>query len=168
MSEVISLADSTSVRNPLDVIERVIEFNEWEYERQNDTKMTVQVTGYWCDYHLSFTWDEVMEELYFSCTFDTRVPDNKKLQIYELLAKANNHLWLGHFSVWGDESLPMFNHTLQFRGTHGPTIQQIVDLTNAAIHAFEWFYPAFQYIIWNNTTVDKALTYSMIETVGEA
>ena len=46
----------TSLSNPLDVVEQIVEYNDWTFDRRNDQEMAVQVPGTWCDYSLFFAW----------------------------------------------------------------------------------------------------------------
>ena len=49
--------------NPLDIIEKIVEINEWLFDRRNDLEMAVQVPGTWCAYSLYFAWNEDMEAM---------------------------------------------------------------------------------------------------------
>ncbi len=97
-----------------------------------------------------------------------RVPTERRINIYELLAMINERTWLGHFSIWVEEGLPMFRHSMPLRGAVGPSIQQVEDIVDTAIDECERFYPAFQYVIWGGKAPADALQAAMIDTVGEA
>jgi len=154
--------------NPLDIVERIVEYNDWLFDRRSDQEMAVQVPGSWCDYSLYFAWNDEMEAMHFTCAFDMRVSDDQRQNVYEFLTLVNERLWLGHFGVWADEGLPMYRHTLPMRGLRGPTMEQMEDLVETAIVECERFYPAFQYVIWGGKTADDAISAAMIDTVGEA
>ncbi len=154
--------------HPLDVVERIVDGNDWTFERRNDREMAVQVPGRWCDYNLHFAWNDTVGAMHFTCAFDMRVPAGKRAQVNELLSLANEKLWLGHFNVWEEGGLPMFRHALPLRGTRGPTPQQMEDLMDIAITECDRFYPAFQYVIWGGGTAADAVAAAMIETLGEA
>ena len=160
--------NNTPRENPLDIIEKVVEFNEWVFDRRNDSEMAVQVPGSWCDYSLHFSWNDEIEAIHFTCAFDMRVADERKSQVNELLALINDRLWLGHFSMWGNEGLPMFRYAMPLRGATGLVAEQMEDLVETAIIECERFYPAFQYVIWAGKSANDAFTASIIETVGEA
>jgi hypothetical protein len=154
--------------HPLDVVERIVDGNEWSFERRNDQEMTVQAPGRWCDYSLYFAWNDEVGAMHFTCAFDMGVPDSKRAQVNELLSLANGKLWLGHFSVWDEGGLPMFCHAMPLRGTRGPTIEQMEDLMDIAISECDRFYPAFQHVIWGGGTAADAVAAAIIETMGEA
>ena len=60
--------------NPLDIVENIIERNDWAYERRSDEEIAFQIPGSWCDYSLFFAWNGDVGAMHFSCAFDMRVP----------------------------------------------------------------------------------------------
>ena len=154
--------------NPLDIVEQLVERNDWAFSRCNDEEIAFQVPGTWCDYSLYFAWNDEIDAMLFTCAFDMRVADDQKQRLYKLLALVNERMWLGHFGLWSQDGLPMFRYALPFRGTRGPTIGQMENLVETAIIECERFYPAFQYVIWGGKEAEEAITAAMIDTVGEA
>jgi hypothetical protein len=108
-----------------------------------------------------------MPALHFSCAFDVRVPAQKRADIYELLAKVNEQMFLGHFDLISDEGAIVYRHGLPLAGMH-PTQAMFEDLLDIAVDACERFFPAFQFVLWAGKTADEALAAAMLETVGEA
>jgi len=161
-------ASETSNQHPLDIIEQLVEYNEWAFDRRNDEELAVQAPGRWCDYSLHFAWNDAVDAMHFTCAFDMRIPDEKRAAIHELLASVNERLWLGHFSIWADEGLPMYRHALPLRGAPKPSLEQVEDLIETALIECERFYPAFQYVVWGGKSATEALDAALIETVGEA
>ena len=93
--------------HPIDIVEQLAEFNEWNFDRRSDEEVAVQVPGSWCDYSLHFAGIAIWSHTHFTCAFDIRVSAIKKARV-ELLALINEKLWLGHFIVWSDEGLLVF------------------------------------------------------------
>ncbi|HBT41861.1 MAG: YbjN domain-containing protein [Alphaproteobacteria bacterium] len=164
----LEFAVDTHKHNPLDLIEQIVEGNDWTFDRRSDQELAVQVPGTWCDYSLYFAWNDEIEAMHFTCAFDMRVPQERRTPVYELLARVNEKLWLGHFGMWDDEGLPMFRHVLPMRAANGPTMSQMEDIVETALYECERFYPAFQYVIWGGRTADDAVAAAMVDTVGEA
>lgn len=160
--------EDTTLSNPLDVVEQIVEYNDWTFDRRNDQEMAVQVPGSWCDYSLYFAWNDEIGAMHFTCAFDMRVPSERRHPVFELLAEVNERLWMGHFGMWADEGLPMYRHALPMRGLAHPTLQQMEDLVETALLECERFYPSFQYVIWGGKTAKDAIEAAMIETAGEA
>ena len=103
-----------------------------------------------------------------SCAFDVRVPERKLGRVYELLALINDRMWLGHFCLWADESLPMYRHAMPLRGAGGLAREQVEDVLEVAVSECERFYPAFQHLVWGGKGAAEAIAAAMVETVGEA
>ena len=164
----VAVSHESFAANPIDVVERMVDENEWFSERRSDGEMSVQAPGQWCDYSLYFAWNQTASAMHFTCAFDMRVPENRRERIHELLALINEKLWLGHFGIWNDEGLPMFSHSLPFRGTKGPNIAQMEDVVETALLECERFYPAFQYTIWGGKSAVDSIAAAMVDTVGEA
>jgi len=164
----LSLSGEPAEPHPLDIIEQLVEYNDWAFDRRNDEELAVQAPGRWCDYSLHFAWNDAVDAMHFTCAFDMRVPFEKRTPITELLALVNERLWLGHFCIWTEEGLPMFRHALPMRGTARPTLEQVEDLVDTALTECERFYPAFQYVVWGGKTAGDAIGAALIDTVGEA
>ena len=158
--------DSPSV-HPLDVVERSVEARDWASERVENDKLVAEVEGKWCHYTLLFEWSRQIDAINMTCTFDARTPQTRRHAVYELLARANDRLWIGHFDVSGEQLLPSFRHSVLLRGnTFSP--EQIDDLVDIALNEIERFYPAFQHVIWGAQKPADALAVAVLETIGEA
>lgn len=154
--------------NPLDLVERFASANDWPFERRDRNEIALEAPGRWCHYSLHFAWRAKPGALHFTCAFTGRVPTQRKTHVHELLALANERLWLGHFGLWSEEGMTLFRHVLPLRGAGGATMGQIEDLVDTALAECERFYPAFQFVIWGGKTAPDALTASLLETEGEA
>ncbi len=154
--------------NPLDLVEEIISANEWPCDRAGDDDLVAQITGRWGDYRLHFSWSEDMSALHFSCALDLKVPKHRRTPVNELLALANERLWLGHFEVSSDEGLPVFRHAVPLRGARGASVEQLEDLVDVALNECERFYPAFQYVVWGGKSAAEAVTAACLDPIGEA
>ena len=163
-----SLRSEDERSNPLDLLEELISAHNWACERHSDSELLADIRGRWCDYHLYCAWQEEASAIFFSCHFDVRVPDMKRLQVYQLLGQVNEKLWLGHFDLLADEGEPVYRHTLPMRGVPWSSVEQLEDLVDAAIVECDRFYPALQLVVWGGKSVDEARAAAMMETVGEA
>lgn len=162
-------AESTlSQDNPLDMLEEIVNANEWRYERCGDEEMVVEFKGQWCEYRMFFAWQADLAALYFSCLYDIRVPKTRKGSFAELLSMMNERLWLGHFDLCSDEMAPMFRHTIPLRGTLGITPEQLEDLLETALVECERFFPAFHFLISGGKKPHEAVEAAMLDTMGEA
>ena len=97
--------------NPLDVLEQILSANEWACERQSDGEMVAEAPGKWGHYAMFFSWAREISAMHFSCAFDIKVPAGRRGALYELLALANERLWIGHFGIETDDGVPRCSAT---------------------------------------------------------
>ena len=158
----------TTHRNPLDLVEKLAVANDWPFHRQSDEELAAEIAGQWCHYKLWFAWAPEMGVMHLSCALDMKVPEKKKHGIYELLALANDKLWIGHFDLWSAEGVVMFRQALLLSGGAEPNTHQVERLLVTAIEACERYFQAFQFVVWAGKDAAEALEGVLFETVGEA
>jgi hypothetical protein len=154
--------------NPLDILEQIIAANEWAFERRSDGEMAAEAPGKWCDYGLHFSWSHEISAMSFTCAFDLKVPADRRDKLYELLALANDRLWIGHFGIEVDDGVPVFRHSVLLRGSPSASAESLEDMVDIAITECERFFPAFQFVLWGGKAPAEALAASMLDCVGEA
>jgi hypothetical protein len=164
----LSFETPVATANPIDLVEEIVQANEWAHDRSSDEEMVVEISGRWCDYHLLFVWQREINALHFSCRFEMKVPKQRRAAVYELLAAVNERLWLGHFDLASDDHSPAFRHGLLLRGASGASVEQIEDLVDVSVSECERFYPAFQLVVWGGKNAEEAIASAMIDPVGEA
>ena len=168
MSSLDLSCEKPAVANPIDLVEQVISANEWVFERRSEAEMAAQVPGKWCDYGLYFCWSNEISVMHFSCAFDLKLPEKQRSALYELLARANEQLWIGHFGMDEENGMPIYRHAVLLRGTPSASAELIEDLVDIALTECERFFPAFQFVLWGGKTPAEALEAAMLECVGEA
>lgn len=154
--------------NPLDVMEQIIAANEWAFDRRSDSEMAAEAPGRWCDYGLYFNWSPEISAMHFTCAFDLKVPEKQRGVLYELLALANERLWIGHFGMDSEDGMPVFRHAVLLRGAPGASAESLEDMIDIAITECERFFPAFQFVLWGGKAPAEALQAAMLECIGEA
>ena len=154
--------------NPLDVLEQIAAANEWAFERRSDGEMAAEAPGKWCDYGLYFSWSQEISAMHFTCAFDLKVPANRRGPLYELLALANDKLWIGHFGIDAEDGSPVYRHAVLLRGAQGASAESLEDMVDIALTECERFFPAFQFVLWGGKPPAEALAAAMLDCVGEA
>jgi hypothetical protein len=154
--------------NPLDVLEALLADNDWAFDRAADDELTVIVQGHWCTHHVSFTWHEQLEAMHLACTFDVKVPREKRAEIAMLLTLINEQLWCGHFDMWSDDGMLIFRHGMLLHGGVDLTREQAHALFELPIDACERYYPAFQFVLWGGKSAADAMVSTMLDTAGQA
>ena len=160
--------DRDRASNPLDILEQIIAANEWAFERRSDGEMAAEAPGKWCDYGLHFSWSHEISAMAFTCAFDMKVPADRREKLYELLALANDRLWIGHFGIEMEDGVPVFRHSVLLRGSPSASAESLEDMVDIAITECERFFPAFQFVLTGGKTPDEALRAAMLECMGEA
>ena len=164
----LSLETKAASANPIDLVEEIVQANEWPHDRASDEEMVIEISGRWCDYRLLFVWQREMSALHYSCGFEMKVPRGRRGPIYELLAAVNERLWLGHFDLADGDDSPSFRQGVLLRGVFGASVEQIEDLVDISISECERFFPAFQLVVWGGKSAKEAIAAAMIDPVGEA
>ena len=154
--------------NPLDVMEQIVGGYDWAFDRRNDTEMAAEAPGKWCDYGLYFSWSREISAMHFTCAFDLKVPSAQRRNLFELLALANERLWIGHFGMDPDDGMPLFRHSVLLRGAPGASVESLEDMIDIALTECERFYPAFQFVLWGGKSPVEALECAMLECAWEA
>ncbi|MEQ8355142.1 MAG: YbjN domain-containing protein [Kiloniellaceae bacterium] len=154
--------------NPLDLLEELGTANDWTLDRHSESELLIEIGGRWCSYNMFSVWQANVSSMFFSCHFDMKVPEIRRIEVCELLAQANERLWLGHFDLMAEERALMYRHTIPLRGLSGASLEQLEDLVEAALMECDRIYPALQLVVWGDSPVREALDAALLETVGEA
>jgi len=168
MTSVSMVEFSPHTGNPIDLVEEIVVANDWAHDRASEEEMIVEITGRWCDYRMYFLWQEELNALHFSCGFDMKVPKRRRGSLYELLALANERLWLGHFDLAAGDAAPAFRYAILLPGGGTASAEQVEDLVDIAMAECERFYPAFQLVVWGGKPPGEAIATALIEPIAEA
>src|SRR5437763_2853962 len=140
MTSVSMVEVHSPVGNPIDLVEEIVVSNDWAHDRASEEELVVEISGRWCDYRMYFLWQEELSALHFSCGFDMKVPKRRRGVLYELLALANERLWLGHFDLAAGDASPSFRYAVLLRGIGMASAEQVEDLVDIALSECERFY----------------------------
>jgi hypothetical protein len=161
-------SENSVLENPLDLIEELITVNQWSVDRYASDEMLAIARGQWSEYRLFFLWRDDLNALYFSAQFDFGVPVENRAAVYELLARINEKLWMGHFELCHDDGALMFRQTCLMRGQWAVTEEQIEDLIEITLAECDRFYPAFLYVLQQAAGAEQALALSLVDVAGVA
>ena len=153
--------------NPLDLIEDIIIANDWDYERDSNNNIHVEVAGEWCDYQLSYGINEEHNLLYISCVLDINIPEKRFKDISSFLFSLNERLLVGHFEILSDQTWPILKQSFPIPANQSLCKNQLEQASLLALSECEKFYPAFQIFAWDNKDVKSTLQHLMLETHGD-
>lgn len=154
--------------HPLDTVEQLAATQDWPFDRSSEDEINLSVSGRWADYHVSFTWREDLEGLHLACTLDMKVPEQRRGEVSRLVARINEHLWLGHFDLWPEEGVLLYRYGLLLAGGAEITDGQCDAMLKLGLETCERYYPSFQYSVWAGKTAEEAMEAALFDTVGEA
>ena len=155
--------------NPIDLVENIFSSKSFEFERRANNEVVVEVQGKWNNMLLFFSWEENMRCLHLSCLMDIKSTIEDRSKIFELLALINEDLWLGHFSYWTEQNMPVFKHSILLNDEDeqilNGKISQVIDI---AIRECERMYPIFKVVLTKGMDPKQALYPMLMETLGQA
>lgn len=160
--------DIDAVENSLDLVERELDAAAWSHERDGFNSVHCIAPTRWGDLGGVFTMRDDPEALFFSVTLDVKPTPTRRNEINELLIRANEKLWLGHFDFWPGDGLILFRHTIPMKGRAEPESNEVSAVIAAATEAVERFTPSMNYVIWAGKSAEEALEVALFETIGEA
>lgn len=160
--------ESESALHPVDIIEHIASIHDWTFERQEADEISISVRGGWTDYHVSFTWMPEIESLHLACAFDLKVPESRKAEVRQLLARINEQLWIGHFDIWNREGAVLYRNSHLLAGGAEMSPAQCEGLLRSATESCDLYYQAFQFTVWAGKSASEALSAVLFETVGQA
>lgn len=154
--------------HPIDIVETLAEFHEWEFDRVADDQIAMAVEGQWRTYSVTLAWSARDETLRLICTFEMEPPQDRLPALYETLNGANDLCWGGCFTYWPAQRMMVWRYALVLTGGQIAGPEQIDQLISSAVSSCERFYPAFQLVGWADRTPADALQVAIAEAYGRA
>ena len=156
-----------SIDHPINRIERLASRNAWIFERRSEAEAAVQIPGQWGSWCLYLVLARELDVLHLSCTFDMKIPDDAKERVLELLVLLNERCWIGHFTIWLDEGIPMFRHTL-LAPELTVTDNTVEDMIDIAVAECERVFPAFRFVLEEGMDARRAVDACLFDVAGAA
>jgi hypothetical protein len=154
--------------HPIDIVESLAEFNDWEFDRLTEDQIAMSVEGQWRTYSLTLAWSGQDETLRLICTFEMEPPETRMGELYDVLNRVNDSVWTGAFTYWAEQRLMVWRYGLVLSGGQMAGPEQIDRLIGSAVMAAERFYPAFQLVAWADKTPAQAMQVAIAEAYGRA
>ena len=154
--------------NPIDVIENIFNTQNYEFDRRNINEVAIEIQGKWNNMLLFFAWEENMRCLHMSCLMDIESKIEDRSKIFELLALVNEELWVGHFSYWTEQNMPVFKHSMIVTDTENEFAEKVSQLIDIAVKECERMYPIFNVVLTKGMNPHQALYPLSFETIGRA
>ena len=154
--------------HPIDIVEHLAEHHEWEFDRIEENQIAMAVQGQWRTYSITLAWSGFDETLRLICSFEMEPPTEKLKDLYETLNVANDRCWTGAFTFWEEQKLMVYRYGLVLSGGQIAAAEQIDTMISSSVLAAEKYYPAFQLVIYDNQSPDRAMQVAIAEAYGHA
>ena len=154
--------------HPIDIVEHLAEHHDWDFDRIGDDQIAMAVEAQWRTYSITLAWSGYDETLRLVCTFEMDPPEEKLMQLYELLNSINDQCWAGSFTYWREQKMMVYRYGLILSGGHVAGPDQIDIMINAAVMSAERYYPAVQLVVWGDQTAKQAMQVAIAEAYGRA
>ncbi len=156
--------------NPLETFQEVAREQGWAIDpRSGSDNLTFTIKGKAASYTVHMEWQDEFAALLFACVMELDVLEKHRGHAAEVLAHINENLWLGHFDLSTEGSMPTFRHTMLLRGIPPVFAAELMaDLTDLASAECDRFYPTLKMLSSGDIRTRDALSAAVFETVGEA
>ncbi|MCB1335562.1 MAG: YbjN domain-containing protein [Roseivivax sp.] len=154
--------------HPIDIVETLAEYNEWDFDRIADDQIAMAVEGQWRTYSVTLAWSAYDQTLRLICTFEMEPPAGSLPALYEGLNAVNDECWAGAFTYWAAQKLMVYRYGLVLAGDQTAGAEQIDTMIMAAVLSCEKYYPAFQLMTWGERPVAEAMQVAIAEAYGRA
>lgn len=152
-----SAAVKQEIYNPIDSIEYILSRDNIACDRRKTTELVAEVHGKWDNMLVFFAYEEHMRCLHLSCLLNIGTASVDRSKMFELLALLNENLWLGHFSYWSEQKMPIFKHSIILQDDEELFVGKIGQIIELAIMECERAYPIFNAVMKQNISPAQAL-----------
>ncbi|MBQ8750394.1 MAG: YbjN domain-containing protein [Alphaproteobacteria bacterium] len=152
-----NLAIKQNMYNPLDTIEHIFYRDNVSFDRRGNNELVAEVFGKWDNMLVFFAYEEHMRCLHISCLLNIETNSVDRSKMFELLALLNENLWLGHFSYWSEQKMPIFKHSMILQDEEELFTNKISKIIELSIMECERVYPIFNAVMRQNIQPSDAL-----------
>lgn len=143
--------------NPIDTIENIFVRDNISFDRRKETELVAEVFGKWDNMLIFFAYEEHLRCLHMSCLLNIETAEVDRSKMFELLALLNENLWLGHFSYWSEQKMPIFKHSIILQDSEELFTSKISKIIELSIMECERVYPIFNAVMRQNISPVQAL-----------
>lgn len=152
-----NLALEQDIYNPIDTIENIFIRDKVSFDRRKENELVAEVLGKWDNMLIFFAFEEHMRCLHISCLLNIETATVDRSKMFELLALLNENLWLGHFSYWSEQKMPIFKHSIILQDNEELFTDKISKIIELSIMECERVHPIFNAVMRQNISPVQAL-----------
>ena len=154
--------------HPIDMVETLAEQCSWDFDRLAEDRIAMAVEARWRTYSLSLALSHREDMLRLISTFEIDPPEDRMPEFMRLINLANDRIWTGNFTWWGEQKMIVFRYGLILAGGATANAEQVEEMVLNAVNLSERFYPAFQLVGWSGETAEEAAKVAIEEAYGTA
>jgi hypothetical protein len=152
-----NVAIKQNLYNPLDTIENIFIRENINFDRRKDNELVAEVLGKWDNMLVFFAYEEHMRCVHISCLLNIESSAVDRSKMFELLAMLNENLWLGHFSYWSEQKMPIFKHSIILQDEEELFSDKISKIIELSIMECERVYPIFNAVMRQDVSPAQAM-----------
>ncbi|MBR2274165.1 MAG: YbjN domain-containing protein [Alphaproteobacteria bacterium] len=150
-------APKQDLYNPIDTIEYLFARDNVACDRRGENELVAEILGKWDNMLIFFAYEEHLRCLHLSCLLNMQSTSFDRSKMFELLALLNENLWLGHFSYWSEQKMPIFKHSLILQDNEELFTGKICKIIELAVMECERVYPIFNAVMQQNIDPNQAM-----------
>jgi hypothetical protein len=152
-----NVALEQNLYNPLDTIELILNRDNILFDRRGDNELVAEVLGKWDNMLIFFAFEEHLRCLHISCLLNIETSAVDRSKMFELPALLNENLWLGHFSYWSEQKMPIYKHSLILQDEEELFLDKVSKIIELSIMECERVYPIFNAVMRQGVSPAQAL-----------
>ncbi len=156
-ARIMNVAIKQNLYNPLDTIENIFIRENINFDRRKDNELVAEVLGKWDNMLVFFAYEEHMRCVHISCLLNIESSAVDRSKMFELLAMLNENLWLGHFSYWSEQKMPIFKHSIILQDEEELFSDKISKIIELSIMECERVYPIFNAVMRQDVSPAQAM-----------
>jgi hypothetical protein len=140
----------------LPIVRSALDAMEWSYTESERDGLVCEMAGEHAVYSFLFRVDEKLEIVCCYARVGFRVPSEKRLQVCEVLTRANYGLRVGNFEMDMEDGEIRYKASVDMEGgVLGETMVQ--NLVRASVAGFDRYYPAVMRVVYAGTSPAEAV-----------
>lgn len=152
-----NVALEENMYNPIDTIESIFAKDNISFDRRKENELVAEVLGKWDNMLIFVAYEKHLRCLHISCLLNIEASAVDRSKMFELLALLNENLWLGHFSYWSEQKMPIFKHSIILQDSEELFTAKISKIIELSILECERVYPIFNAVMRQNISPAQAI-----------
>lgn len=152
--------------NPLDNIEEILNSNDWSFDRMSNNELSVELSGKFCEYRLTFLWQTDLKALQLNIQYEMDINPTNLAKAAQILMTINEQTWMGHFEISSNTCIPNYRYTTLLNADDKNAYEQLENIVDIALAQCETNYTAFNLLKGEDAANDETLPLALMQVQG--